>query len=304
MTDSRYVALEVINTIYANMGIYVEVDDRAVDDGWIATSVNVGNPAAWLLDLSFAGTGRMHKVRVFTKDGMPFVAKNIHIEPSASLLMPGNENRIRVAAEGDSLTAGGYNTPYRPAQDWVSQAMAMLGIDDFANFAVGGTGFINNNGTKTTYLDRLPRLTQLNADVYIIGGCHNDSGYTSPQRQAAILTYLQALRAAQPSAFIVLCGNNLLRTESGAPGSAQYISEQDAYAAFTQFADPYSLWVPILTSAEGPWITGTGSVESPANDGNMDRFYSTADGHPLQRGVDYIAQRYVQALKAAFMSLA
>lgn len=305
-TDSRYIAFESVNYVYANMEFVVEVDDRRIDDSGAHCSVLTGNPGAWVLDTSFAGVGQMHKIRVFTRDGFATCAKNIHIEASATLVYPENANRVRVVAEGDSLTQGGFGTPYRAAQDWLTQAVTMLGVDDCANFAVGGTGFISDNGgAKTTYIQRLPRLVQMNADVYVIAGCHNDIGVvagvtvTSAARQSAILTYLQTLRAAQPNAFIILCGNNLLRAEAYAPGSAQYIAEQDAKAAFDAFADANSIWVPILTSQYGSWMTGTGSVQSPANDGNMDRFYSTADGHPLQRGVDYLAQRYAQALRAA-----
>lgn len=300
-TDSRYIALESVNAVYVNEGIVVEVDDRRIaDTGVYATGLI--NPGGWVIDTSFAGIGQMHKVRIYASGSLQTISRRIHIEASASLFAPENANRVRVAAEGDSLTQGGFGTPWRAGQDWVSQAMTMLGVDDYANFAVGGTGFISNNGgAKTTYADRLPRLVQLNADVYIIGGCHNDDSYTSAQRQAAILSYLQALRSAQPNALIIMFGNNILRGESTAPGSSQYVAEQDAKTAFDLFADSNSIWVPILTSKYGSWITGTGSVESPANDGNQERFYSTADGHPLQRGVDYFAQRYANVIRSLLL---
>ncbi|HET8689131.1 MAG TPA: SGNH/GDSL hydrolase family protein [Methanosarcina sp.] len=303
-TDSRYIVLESANAVYPNEGIHVEIDDTKICDS--SVFYNGGafmNPAGWVIDTSVAGVGRMHKVRIYAQQSFLTVSKNIHIESDATLIFPESHHRIRVAVEGDSLTQGGYGTPYGAAQDWVSQAMTMLGIDDFANFGVGGTGFISNNsGAKSTYMDRLPRLTQLNADVYIIAGCHNDTGIingvnvTSAIRQAAILSYLKALRAAQPNALIILCGNNLLRGESGAPGSLQYIAEQDAKAAFDAFNDSFSIWLPILTSPQGPWTTGTGYAESLAYDGNQDKHYSVNDGHPLQRGVNYFAHRYARAI--------
>lgn len=307
ITDSRYIALESVNAVYANMGIVVEVNDRRVDEGGFHNQTSTVNPAAWVIDTSFTGIGQMNKIRIFSKDGFQYCGKNIHIDSSASLVFPENANRLKVAVEGDSLTQGGFGTPYKAGQDWVTQAMSLMGIDDFSNFGVGGTGFISTNGgTKTTFIQRLPRLVQTNADVYIIAGCHNDVGVvngsivTPSQRQEAILTYLRALRSAQPSSFIVLCGNNILRAEAYAPGSDQYMAEQDAKVAFDQFADPKSAFVPILTSKYGSWITGTGSVQSPTNSGNSDKFFSTADGHPLQRGVDYFAQRYFHALNSVF----
>ena len=299
-TDSRYVVLQSVNAVFAGTGIVVEVDGRRLDDSGLMSNA-LSNPGGFLLDLSFVGIGVGHYVTIRTGTGLQVVSKNIVVDASATLIADENPNRVKIAVEGDSLTQGGFGTPWRSGQDWVTQAMTILGIDDCANFAVGGTGFISDNGgLKTTYIQRLPRLVQLNADVYIIAGCHNDATYTVAARQAAVLLYLQTLRSLQPNALIILCGNTLLRGETYAPGAAEYIAEQDAKTAFDAFADANSVWIPILTSQSGSWITGTGSVQSPANNGNMDKFYSTVDGHPLQRGVDYLAYRYANALKAVF----
>ncbi len=299
-TDSPTVVLASYGPIYADVGLVLEINDRLIDDSqYLAPSL--ANPGAYRLDFTGPSATARKKIRVMSMGGFGYVAHEIFIASGSRLWTQANSSHWKMAVEGDSLTQGGYGTPYHVGLDWVSQVGRLIGCDDVANMAQGGTGFINNvNGTKTTYIERVDRLASLNADVYLIAGNHNDLGYADQAQVAAALAYFRKLRALQPSALIVVAGTNPLQSESGSAGAVR-AGELNLKAAFDQWADSNSYFLPIATAPDGPWITGMGAVDNPKGDGNKDRFYITADGHPLQRGVDYFAQRYAQALRKIFL---
>jgi hypothetical protein len=298
-TDSSAVVLGAYNIIYKNQGLVVEVNDRLVDDSQFIAPATA-NPGAFRLDFT-PGSTTPKKIRLMSAGGFGGVAHQIFIEQGARLWTEPNPHHWRLAVEGDSLTQGGYYSPYHAGLDWVSQVGRLLGCDDVANMAQGGTGFINDgNGTKTTYIQRIERLASLNADVYVIAGNHNDIGYPAQDQIDAALTYFKKLRLLQPKAIIVVAGVNPLQGERGDSGNVR-AGEVNLKAAFDRWADANAYFLPISTDPDGPWITGTGSVDAPTGDGNKDMYYIKVDGHPLQRGVDYFAQRYAQALRKVLL---
>ncbi|MDE2594194.1 MAG: SGNH/GDSL hydrolase family protein [Burkholderiales bacterium] len=305
-TDSDQVVLGSFNAVYARQTLVLEVNDRLVDDSQFAVPPGMApiNPGGFLLDFSQGGSkGQTKKVRVLSSDGFAISAYQLFIEKNARIWSQANPNRWRMAVEGDSLTQGGYNTPYHAGLDWVSQIGRLLGCDDVANMAQGGTGFISNNvGRKTTYLQRVERLAALNADVYVIAGNHNDSSYPAQDQIDAVLKYFKKLRQLQPDALVVVMGDTPLQGESSLSGPL-HDAEVNLKKAFDQWADDHAYFIPVATDPNGLWITGSGSVDHPKGDGNMDHYYISIDGHPLQRGVNYLAQRYAQALKRLFLSL-
>ena len=302
-TDSDQVVLGSFNAVYARQRLVLEVNDRRMSDSQVAVTPGSGffNPGGFQIDFRDSSVkGKPKKIRVLTTDGFAVTAAQVYIESGKKLWTEANPNRWKLAVEGDSLTEGGYHSPYQPGQDWVSQVGTLLGCDDVANMAQGGTGFISDNfGQKTTYMQRIERFASLNADVYVIAGNHNDLSYPSADQIQAALRYFKKLRELQPKAVIVVFGVNPLQGESSDSGGVRN-AELNLKVAFDQWADDNAYFVPIATDPNGPWITGTGSVDAPKGDGNKDLFYTSKDGHPLQRGVDYFAQRYAQALKNIF----
>lgn len=300
ITDSSKIVLKSVNAIFAGQyGIVVEINDRLVFDS-VTVPTSTINPGGYYIDMSsFIQSGTFRKVTIRCLSGFNTVCKQILLEPSSTIFKPQNTNSYKIAVEGDSLSAGGNFTPYRCSMDWLTQVAQRIGCENSCNMAQGGTGFISDNaGVKTTYLQRLPELVALNADVYIIAGNHNDASYSNSAQQDAALAYFKALRLAQPKALVIVFGNNILRGE-GNTGTI-LTAEQNLKAAFDTWKDTNSIFVPVLTSSAGGWVTGTGSTNSPNNSGNQERFYNTADSHPIQRGVDYFAQRYFHALNSVF----
>lgn len=303
MTDSRKIVLASINAVFAGAGgVTVEINGKRVQEGVIVPSSTL-NPGGLLIDTTTLDLPvGMFFVTIRSNAGFSLVARTIYIEPGATIVPV--TSPLKIAVEGDSLTQGGNGTPYAPGKDWVSQVFERIGIPNACNMAVGGTGFISNNGNaKTNHIQRIERFTSLNADVYILAGNHNDDTYTSAERKAAVLNYLKSLRQRQPDSMIIVFGNTTLRDDATGVGSNQYNAELDLKAAVTEFRDPNTYFIPILTSTSGSWTTGTGNISSPANDGNKDRFYSSGDGHPIQRGQDYFASRYYAELVKFFENL-
>ena len=302
-TDSDQIVLGSYNAVYEKQRMVLEVNDRRLNDSQVAVTPGSKffNPGGFLIDFRDSTLkSKSKKIRVLTTDGFAVTAAQVYIENGKKLWTENNSNHWKLAVEGDSLTQGGYQSPYQPGQDWVSQVGALLGCDDVANMAQGGTGFISDNkGKKTTYMQRIERFASLNADVYVIAGNHNDLSYPAADQIQAALRYFKKLRELQPKAVIVVFGVNPLQGESSDSGGVRN-AELNLKVAFDQWADDNAYFVPIATDPTGPWITGTGSVDAPKGDGNKDLFYTSKDGHPLQRGVDYFAQRYAQALKNIF----
>ena len=304
-TNSSRVVMGSFNSIYARQRLVIEVNDRLLSDGQVVVPLGTSpiNPGGFLLDFSAAANkSALKKIRVMSTDGFAISAHQFFVEPGASLLSQPNADRWKLAVEGDSLTQGGYNSPYHAGLDWVSQVGRLLGCDDVANMAQGGTGFISDNhGKKTTYLQRVERLASLNADVYVIAGNHNDASYPAQEQIDAALTYFKRLRELQPNAMIVVAGTNPLQGESTVSGPIVE-AEKNLRKAFDLWGDANAHFLPVTTDPAGPWITGSGAVDKPKGDGNMEQYYVTVDGHPLQRGVNYFAQRYAEALKKIFLS--
>jgi lysophospholipase L1-like esterase len=302
-TDSDQIVLGSYNAVYEKQRMVLEVNDRRLNDSQVAVTPGSKffNPGGFLIDFRDSTLkSKSKKIRVLTTDGFAVTAAQVYIENGKKLWTENNSNHWKLAVEGDSLTQGGYQSPYQPGQDWVSQVGALLGCDDVANMAQGGTGFISDNkGKKTTYMQRIERFASLNADVYVIAGNHNDLSYPAADQIQAALRYFKKLRELQPKAVIVVFGVNPLQGESSDSGGVRN-AELNLKVAFDQWADDNAYFVPIATDPNGPWITGTGSVDAPKGDGNKDLFYTSKDGHPLQRGVDFFAQRYAQALKNIF----
>lgn len=198
------------------------------------------------------------------------IAFEVYKEADDQVWPTENPNRFRMAFEGDSITVGSYICQYRPRY-WIERIIGdQLGCDAVYNNAVGGTGMVNNGGTKTTYLDRLPDLVAFQPDIVFVGGIQNDTSYTSAQRQAAVTAYLTSLRSALPSALVVVLGIQPLQGQTLTTGSSQHTTELDVSAAVSALADPSMLFIPLLTGTRLRLSSANGrhfqSGSAPYND--------------------------------------
>ena len=266
-TNARWLFLQPASPVYTGVDrLVIEVNGRAISDSAMSRP-NAVQKDGRLIDLS-KFPGAIKDVVIYGRDGIwQEVLYLLQLEPTAYIL-PGEApvNGLKIAFEGDSLTAGGNGMPTFEGDFWPSNCAKTLGASNYYSNPIGSTGFINNNsGALTTYLERIAKINSFAPDVLVIMGAHNDSASTSAARKAAVLLYLQTFRAANPNAYIFMFGNLLLQGETVA---TQQTSELDLSSAVTTFNDPRCTFVPILNDPKGSWYAG-GSV-------NGYNFYTTA----------------------------
>ena len=271
-----------------NCGFVVEVDGQYLQPGSIPVASAGGN-VGMLINWGFR---KPRRYRVWFSPALFW--QGVYTTSKDSVWADVPENSFRIVINGDSLTQGGGVTPHQ-GQDWPSQFAYHIGCRDIYNCAVGGTGFISNNGgAATTFAQRLPDVINWQPDVHIIAGNHNDSGYTNSAQQAAIVSYLQQFRAGCPNAWILCFGP---WAEQSGPSAAMIAAEANMQAAVATFNDPLCFFLPAIGDSP-TWVTGTGSTKSPTGTGNSDVMTdgSTQQGiHPTQRGIDYLALRYARS---------
>lgn len=211
---------------------------------------------------------------------------------------------VRVAFVGTSYLSGSTWHPVSHNLGIGEQAANLLGVtDSFVSNVGAGAGYINA-GSYGNYLSNIAYVTAYNPEVVVItGGGINDSSGSPSQatEQAAVLAYLKAMRVALPNAVIVVVGS-----ESGANGPSTIIFTMEAAvaAAVASFNDPYTFYVTQSgVSAEQAWISGTGNSVSTNGMGNSDLYISTDNVHPVQAGVNYLAAREANAVRAAANAL-
>lgn len=187
---------------------------------------------------------------------------------------------------------------------WVRITADKTGIWDAQVAGVASTGFIvrGSTGNFATIGEAALRwITRKQWSMIVIGGGYNDAGQSGAAITAAVLALARAARAANPNALIVILG-----VEGGATGpSAGIIAvEQAKKAAFDQFADGFSVFIPISAAAE-PWEYGTGRVGATNGSGNSDIYFGpdTSPPHKNLAGERYFAERMNVALRQAVVSL-
>jgi hypothetical protein len=297
-TDSRkWLFIQPQNVLYPSK-LAVEVNGRMLIEGGNAAYASTLSGGGWLLDMSRFPAGAKD-VRVYGIGDVRASVFRLHVGDDELIWKPAARSNLVMAFEGDSITQGGGVGPAINT-DWVESLVCrQLGIEQWFNNAVGGTGTISDgNGTKTTYLQRLPDLVAMKPDIVLIGGFHNDNMRSQAEQRAAFLTYLQAVRSSLPNATIFLVPTQMLGNESLVDGvNSHYQVELNAKWAFDQLNDANACFIPMLTrSRPFPAVTTDGwfyqdALASPFN-----------DAHPTPRYYRSYAQVVVEAIKDFFAS--
>jgi hypothetical protein len=264
---------------------------------WVGMGSNSTNgQAVNYLQLTFpTRTPRLITVEIQT--GLPFYGVLMN-EATSKVWAPASVNSVRVGIVGTSYLSGSGQHPVTPALGLGPLIAKGLGVlDCFTDAAGAGTGYqMTNSGTR--YDSRLATLTTYNPEIVIVtGGGINDRnfpGVTLANEQAAILSYLQQVRAAIPSAVIFVVGS-----ESGSTGPATnvFTMELAALQAVAQFADFMTFFIPQAAAVAGKaWVSGTGTTAATNNTGSSDNYIGTDGIHPVQGGVQYLAQQHAIAI--------
>lgn len=102
---------------------------------------------------------------------------------------------------GDGYAAGADSTA--PAKRWTSLVAARLGWTE-VNLGFAGTGYLTTGATRANYIGSIPDVVAANPAIVVVSGGRNDVGQPEAAEKLAITTFLNALKAAVPTARIVV----------------------------------------------------------------------------------------------------
>jgi hypothetical protein len=198
------------------------------------------------------------------------------------------------------------------------QIAKLLGCTSYwVDQAGGGTGYVQA-GVGGIFANpvRLAAMVATNPQLLLItGGGINDIGAATITgavggasgaaalaiEQAAVLSYLKAVRAALPGVLMIVIGS-----EAGSTGpSASIINMETAVAnAVAQFADRYCFYIAQSGSpAQKSWISGTGTVAATNGSGNSDVYVSSDAIHTVMGGSNYLAAKSANAIRQVINGL-
>lgn len=195
----------------------------------------------------------------------------IRIGATDTLLPANDQSEPQITVIGDSYLLGRSDT--FPSDGGIAfEIGARLGVRKVACDALGGTGYYNTGGNLGNLNDRLPAHAADNSTVYLVMAGLNDYGDVSglPTRAAyesSVYDYVKNLRAAQPTALIVVtapfCPTPPLSDSSyvsnaatNTSGMGDYLYKADLHRkAIQQIVGP---WVYIDVLMGRGWLNSSG----------------------------------------------
>ena len=292
LTDAP--AFDIWGPLSTVTGIRVLVDGRFVSRTVTMSSRTSGGIYDWFhVVLPASGLPRRYRRIDIEQSDAQSAFRGIAL-PSGYLPMPIQATeRYRIAVYGDSFGEGTGTTIAEGGSSagFGNVAGYLLGgVDlDIVQMALGGTGFINTNGSVGNFLDHIDDLDAQPIDEVWIEGGINDAypSNTVAAITAAALAFFQAVRAKLPNAPIVVLG--IARTDA-----ANAATTEDAVkAAFDYWADMNSMFIPFQTTG-AKLFNGSNSDDSVASNFSANAYGGGRDGtdntHPNGKGHQYMAE--------------
>lgn len=253
------------------------VNDRVVNvAGTVGAQTTAGLLNYWNLD--FSGARDTRKITVEMSQNVGF--GGVRIGVNDRVWKPSDDDVVHVGIFSDSYGQGtGFSSTQAAAVSHIMSQLLFGGGVNTIPIGVGGTGYIADNaGASTPAINRVSdwSLPSKPIDLAIIALGYNDKALTAAAITAAALAFFKASRARLPTQPIVVLGPWYGITN----GSALILACEDAIlAAFTQWGDPNSVFVP-LQRAASPWIKGDGFAGSTTGNGNSDIYILSDAVHP------------------------
>ncbi|WP_422928556.1 SGNH/GDSL hydrolase family protein [Singulisphaera sp. PoT] len=321
MTDAPAISFSYIRT--SESGVMVAVSENGGPMQYASTTptaiYNNGNACGTntgAVTVTFSGS-KVRRVRfefgnqqvdeTCGGSGGVLSVRGIFVDPGYSIWKPKDLDVVNAAFVGDSYTVQAPRDAGMQAVNWARTCGAKLGWR-VTCMAQGGTGYSKVNGALPAASDplRLADLTQAPYDVYVFAlGTNDVSGNDGtaaalPDLQAKALACYQAARAANPIAPIIVV-SPWPRTTF--PPQTQADCATAVEAAFAQFADANSFYIPIYDDASGNWMLGT-SYQGKLNSSNdiSYRYIWTDAIHPILAGHYYYGDRIAHAIRDWLMA--
>lgn len=254
--------------------IGIEVDGQFAQSTNYTLVTNPNPPYSSWLRLDF-GSVAERRIRLHTSS-VANRTVSIAVAPAHSIRKP-DAQPLRLQFFGDSHSTGTGQT-FSPAS-YPRVLAALIGNNHWISSGIGGTGMVNP-GSAWKFGDHIADIRS--PHVLVIQGSRNDGGSLASVK-AECLALLAAARSNAPDALIILTG------VVGGLDSSQLAVENQLKLAFDDWSDGNKLWLPCMTSPDGPHF----------NAGNIPT-YITGDGvHMNNAGHIYQARMLLKELKRA-----
>ena len=213
------------------------------------------------------------KIRWETSGGTTFAG--VRTDALSTVWKPAPARACRVFLSGDSWLTSGIH--------FGGKLLENLGVSEGMINGIGGTGYLNNASTKTTFLQRIQDVANFSPDMIVSFGGLNDIGYADADITSAVLAYHAGLRSVAPNAVIIP-----VTTQAPSVNRARNLQ----VSALVKAA---YLSIGITPIDASLLMTGTGKTSDLKGDGNCDMY--TDDGiHPNTLGVPYLADVVSRAI--------
>lgn len=277
-----------------SLNFLVEVDGQLA-----STTPTTGSAAGGTLYFTVDFSSRkVRRVRIHCSSPARFLYKT----QADRAWAPGVDDVVRCAVMGDSFVAAtGASSLHLSFPNVLG---SLLGFRDTRAIGIGGTGYLApGSGTAWKSLSHISDVTSINPDIVVFEHGLNDASFGSAVQAEALLNY-QAVRAACPTAIIVVLGS---QSGNSGPSAAVLTVESAISAAVTQMNDRYCKFAAVSADPTGAWINGTGSTGSPTGSGNADIYNGGVSGtdavHPNDAGHAYLARRAAKAVRSAVQAM-
>lgn len=280
--EGTHLALMVAS--YPGGDWHVHIDDQPVT----TDPQQIKNLGPRFIDIPFARRGR-RKIRITL--ALSDLVQLLHekddvVEPA--------EERFNLGVLGDSWVYGSTGYIAGAIPHWIAAATG------FAVWRNGqsGTGYAN---TVVTGMDfgsygserRIKALAAQPLDALLIYGTFNDANHTPETIGTAARACYEAIAKRMPSLPLIVAGvEPYLNGDPNLDALNQAIREAaEAAPNVRGFID----WRN--GDGKGGWITGTGTVATPAGDGTADKYiYSREDPHPNLDANKMLGAKFAEAM--------
>ena len=286
VAGSRYIEFQV--AVSGSYAIKILVDDKPITDFPVvpAWAANVSNTVKVdLVDVN------PHRVRLMVNNA---AIGNVWVSPGGAIWATKLKGP-RLFVLGDSLTQGTqYNTGLELGT-WLHRFAAHLGIDDYWNGGIAGTGPTTPASGYPAYTTRATNdAVPSGADIVIVGSHYNSRTDTAANVQAAMSSIISALQAMPSAPQIVVFGAPDPTGVNAAPFPAM-----DSAVAATCAAKGVAYISPLtglVFSSSGVQVFAGGPWFTAANKGS---FISAGDNvHPTDAGHKYFERRMLESYKS------
>ena len=271
-TDAQVVELSGVVPDYGQTVQTLIVDGQLVPAKVLSSARAIGGWNAGTIRIAFQSA----TVRDIWIETYMFVAY-LRIGASDTLVAVNDAADPQITVIGDSYLQSGSGN-FGNGNAIALEAAARLGIRKVATDSVGGTGYWNTGGEVGNLNDRLTGHSQDGSAIYLVTAGLNDYGNLQADGtvswpsgsafQAAVLTYLQRLRAANPSSLIVVTApfcpvppmsdsNYVANSGTNSSGMGDFLYLASVHKeSLQQIAAP---WVYIDVLMGGGWLNSSGA---------------------------------------------